>query len=285
MKLLRNVLFALLLALLLIFQFGCELPRTPPATASNQLQAYFLDVGQADAAIIRYGKSTLLIDAGTNAGAKNLTATINNLGISRFDVVIGTHPHEDHIGGLDAVISQFDIGQVYLPKATATTNTFMDVLQAIQSKGLKISNPVPGSSFNIGEAQCTILAPNSDSYEDLNDYSIVIRVAYGDTSFLFTGDAESVSEKEMLSKGYTLESDVLKVAHHGSQSSTTRQFLEAVSPEYAVIPVGEGNDYGHPSQETLDKLTGAGIKIYRTDLSGTITFTSDGSNLTVSTGR
>ena len=258
------------------------IPDTP--APSTELTVTFLDVGQADCTIIQYGSSSMIIDAGGNSTASSLVTTIENMGITGFDVVIGTHPHEDHIGGLDAVINNFEIGTIYMPDVTHTTRTFEDVLTAIENKGLNVTIPVPGDTFTLDQdVQCTILAPNNSSYPDLNSHSIVLKMVYGDTSFLFTGDAEMDSEREMLDKGFDLDADVLKVGHHGSTSSTSQDFLDAVSPEYVVIFVGEDNIYGHPHQETLDKLNAAGIEIYRTDLHGTIVFTSDGTNLNVTT--
>ena len=156
---------------------------------------------------------------------------------------------------------------------------------AIKNKGLKISTPVPGESFNLGEAKFTILAPNGNNYTSLNDYSIVLRMEYGNNSFLFTGDSEVLSEKEILKKNYNVQADVLKVAHHGSTTSTSDEFLNAVSPQYAVIFSEVGNDYGHPHKEIVDKLNKKGIKMLRTDELGTIVITSDGENLTLPDGE
>jgi len=261
------------------------LPPTSNTAPLKELKVYFLDVGQGDSEIVMYGDSTMLIDAGTNASTNTLLSDIKSLGISRFDIIVATHPHEDHIGGLDAVINNFNIGKLYMPKVTATTKTYTDVLTAIKNKGYTVTTPLPGSTFNLGDAQCTILGPNSQSYEDMNNYSIVIRVTYGTTSFLFTGDAQALSEQEMLAKGFNLKADILKIGHHGSDSSTTLQLLKAVSPQYGIIEVGKGNDYGHPHQTTLGKLAAANVKVYRTDLNGTIIIKSDGSGLTVTSAR
>jgi len=246
----------------------------------GQLKVHFIDVGQADSILIQNNEKTMLIDAGNNADSDDVVTYIKSQNIEKLDYVVGTHPHEDHIGGLDAVIESFDIGVIYMPKATSTTKTFEDVLHAIAKKSMKVTTPIPGTTVNFGEASFTILAPNSDNYKETNNYSIVIKLEHGNNSFLFTGDAEDVSEKEMIERGYDLTADVLKVGHHGSSSSTTQEFLTKVNPKYAVICVGKDNKYGHPHRETMELLNKKSIKIYRTDESGTIIAVSDGEAIT-----
>lgn len=248
-------------------------------TTNGQLKVHYIDVGQGDGILIEQGTHNMLIDAGTNEDEKLMVDYLNKEGIKHLDYVVGTHPHEDHIGGLDAVIKNFDIGTIYMPKTTTNTKTFEDVLKALKSKNLKITTPVVGSTFKLGNASCEILAPNSSKYQDLNNYSIVIKLTYGSNKFLFTGDAESLSEKEILSKGFDVSADVLKLGHHGSSSSTSTEFLNKVNPKYAIVSCGKDNDYGHPHSETMKKLEKKQIKLYRTDENGTIICTSDGKDL------
>lgn len=255
-----------------------------PAVANAEtadLKIHFLDVGQADCILIQEpsGK-TMLIDAGNNEDATMVTDYIRNLGITKIDVLIGTHPHEDHIGGMDAVIDAFDIGTIILPNVTTTTLTFQDVLSAIEAKGYAITRPVSGATKTLGSVSYQILAPNGTSYSDLNNYSVCLRMVYGDTSFLFMGDADTLVENEILNKGYNVSSTVLKVAHHGSDTSTSVNFLNAVAPKYGVISVGAGNTYGHPAAITLSNLLAKGVTIFRTDQLGTIIATSNGTGVT-----
>ncbi|QZY57575.1 ComEC/Rec2 family competence protein [Crassaminicella profunda] len=247
---------------------------------TGNLKVHFINVGQADSILIENGENRMLIDAGNNGDANLVVNYLKSQGINELDYVIGTHPHEDHIGGLDAVINTFDIGKVYMPKVTHTSKTFKDVITAIKNKGLKITNPVVGSKIALGDAQGVILAPNSKEYKDYNNYSIVLKLTYGNTSFLFTGDAEDLSEEEMMNNGLDLSADVLKLGHHGSHSSTTLEFLNKVNPTYAVIMTETGNDYGHPHKETMDKLKNKNIPVYRTDENGNIIATSDGKEIT-----
>jgi competence protein ComEC len=265
--------------ILLIVLFVTTLTFASP----SDLSVHFIDVGQADSILVHTPSgNNMLIDAGNNADDDTVTSYLSRQKVKKLDVLVGTHPHEDHIGGMDVVIQKFQIGKVYMPKKTTNTRTFEDVLQAVKDKGLKITAPVAGSAIDLDpKVKVQILAPNSASYKDLNNYSIVLKVTYGKTSFLLTGDAERESEKEMLAKGYNLKADVLKVGHHGSNSSTSAAFLKAVAPKYAVICVGQGNDYGHPKKEILDRLARARVKVYRTDLNGTIIAESDGEKVTV----
>lgn len=246
----------------------------------GELRVSFIDVGQGDSEFIELPNGeTLLIDAGTNETGADVVNYIESLGYSSIDYVVGTHPHEDHIGGLDDVIRTFDVESVYMPKVTADTKTFEDVLDAVDEKGLTINTAKAGVTLVDGDRlSVKMLAPVLDEYDNTNDYSAVIKVVYGDTSFLFTGDAEEYAESLITGD---VDSDVLKVGHHGSSTSTGEAFLERVSPSYAVISCGLGNSYGHPHTETIEKL--GGIPVFRTDEMGTIVATSDGSEISFRT--
>jgi competence protein ComEC len=256
-------------------------------SATNPLTVHFIDVGQADCIFIHSPDGhNMLIDAGNNDDAATVTSYLAAQNVVKIDVLIGTHPHEDHIGSMDTVIQDFEIGQIYLPKVTVNNRTFADVLAAVKQKGLKVNSPVAGSSIAWDSSvQVKILAPNSVTYDELNDYSIVLQLVYGETKFMFTGDAEQTSEKEILARFSDLKVDVLKVGHHGSNSSTTAAFLKAVAPQYAVISLGKYNQYGYPSQEVTNRLEQARVKVYRTDNQGTIMATSSGKTITFSAGR
>lgn len=256
------------------FSFGSYGATAP------QLKIHFIDVGQADSILVQTNGKYMLIDAGNNGDAATIVNYLKKLGIKKLDYLVLTHPHEDHIGAADTVIKSFQIGSVYMPKITTTTKTFADVVSAMKAKGLKATTPIPGSKFTLDKAVFTIIAPNSSKYEDLNNYSIVLRMTFLKNSFVLTGDAESISEVEILKKKYTVKADLLKIGHHGSSSSTSASFLKAVAPKYAVISVGKDNDYKHPHKVTVDKLKASSIKVYRTDENGTIVCTSDGTNIT-----
>ena len=220
------------------------------------------------------------IDVGNNEDEDTIKKYLASKSVKKLDYFIATHPHEDHIGAADAVVSSYEIGSIYAPKVISNTKTYENFLNVVKKKGMKIKSPEAGSYILNDKSQLSIqvLAPNSAKYDELNDYSIVLKLKYKNVSFLLTGDAETVSEKEMLAKKYDLNANVLKVGHHGSKSST---FLSKVNPQYAIISAGKGNEYGLPTAETLAKLSKAGIKVYRINESGTITFTSDGNKITI----
>lgn len=252
--------------------------RTVNPNSESMLIVHFLDVGQGDCEFIELPDGRcMLIDAGESVNASNISKQIKELGYTKIDYIIATHPHTDHIGALKDIINSFDIGEIYMPRATSNTATYEKLLLAIKNKGLKINTVKAGLEISdSSEYTLKFLAPCSDSYDDLNNYSAVLRLDYYDNSFLFTGDAEDLSEKEMLEYYYDeLDCDVLKVGHHGSRYSSSADFLEAVSPAYAVISCGKNNSYNHPHEETLERLYNANAQVLRIDQLGSITMCCD----------
>lgn len=248
------------------------------AKVEGNLSVSFIDVGQADSILIRNGNYNMLIDAGNNEDGEKLVNYFKSLGIEEFTYVFATHPHEDHIGGMDDIINNFKIDNYYMSNKLSTTKTFMDVLDALDGRNLKYTVPNKGDTLKLGDANIKVIYPGDDK-SNINDSSIVLKITYGKNSFLLTGDATSNVERKIYNED--IKSDVLKVAHHGSSYSSTDVFLDRVKPYYAVISVGKNNIYNHPSNKTLEKLNKRNIKVYRTDLDGTIVFISDGDNLSV----
>lgn len=248
------------------------------AKVNENFSVSFIDVGQADSVLIRNGNYNMLIDAGNNEDGEKLVNYFKSLGIEEFTYVFATHPHEDHIGGMDDIINNFKIDNYYMSNKLSTTKTFMDVLDALDGRNLKYTVPNKGDTLKLGDANIKVIYPGDDK-SNINDSSIVLKITYGKNSFLLTGDATSNVERKIYNED--IKSDVLKVAHHGSSYSSTDVFLDRVKPYYAVISVGKNNIYNHPSNKTLEKLNKRNIKVYRTDLDGTIVFISDGDNLSV----
>ena len=280
---LRHLIF--ITVLLLFFLAGCgSSDNASPssavsATADGFLKVHFIDVGQGDSILAEADGHFLLIDAGENDQGETVVSYLKQAGVHKLDYVIGTHPHSDHIGGLDDVLNAFPAETLILPPKEHTTKTFEDVLDAAAAQNLKLTKPVPGTSYPLGDAQFTILSPLKDYGDDLNNWSVGIRLVFNDTSFIMCGDAEELAETDMVNSGEVLSADVLKAGHHGSSTSSCEAFLKKVSPPWAVIQCGKDNSYGHPHRETLEKLQKNGIQILRTDQLGTIIASSDGSSV------
>ena len=276
----------LLLLSMLFALTGCSVSEaTQHGMAVDTIQAEdvllrvdFLNVGQADCALLSTNGHYMVIDGGNNGDADTILSYLEGQGVEKLDAVVGTHPHEDHIGSLDAIINHFDVDAVYMPKIMHTSKTFEDVLDAVANKGLKIKSPDPGDTIDFNGLEIEVLGPQRE-YKDFNNNSIVLKVNAGETAFLFTGDAEETAEKDILQAGYDLQADVLKVGPHGRSTSSSQAVVQAVKPKYAVISVGVGNSYHHPEEEALQRLQSIGAEIYRTDLQGNIVCTTDGKNI------
>jgi len=266
----------------LIFSHFYDDSETGPVSVpeSGILAVHFQDVGNADSVFIQLpdGK-TALIDGAERENAGDIIRYIKQCGAEKIDYLIATHPHSDHIGGLSEIIDTLEIGQVFMPNAVHTTSDFENLITSIENKNIPVTMAKQGVLLFSGEgysAEC--LSPLKSEYENLNNYSTVVKLTYKEKSFLFTGDAEKEVERELVEKyGYSLKSDVLKAGHHGSDTSSCKEFLGAVLPEITVISAGENNDYGHPHKEVLERLDDIGTEIMRTDELGTVVIKTDGS--------
>ncbi len=246
---------------------------------NSNLEIYFFDVGQADSVLIKSNDDTVLIDAGNRNDGENLVNYIkNDLKINDIDIVIGTHPHEDHIGGMSYIIDSFDIGKIYLPDVTSNAKFFEKLLDSIESKDYKISIPKIGEKIKLNNLVFNVLSVD-DNDKNINDCSIVLKLNYLDTKYLFMGDASKSVEKKLLDKD--IKADVIKIGHHGSSYSSSKKFLESVNPNIAIISVGKDNKYKHPTNNVLNTLNNLNIKYYRTDIDGTIKLVSDGKNIEI----
>lgn len=266
--------------------FETEKPVSENVSGSAEAQVYFIDVGQGDSELIRLKDSgiDILIDAGTRSTKQELADYLKELGVDDIDILIGTHPHEDHIGGMAKIIEEFPIGTLYLPETsdemTPTTKTYESLLDAAENKNVTVRTAAAGDVLlEQGNTSFKVLSPSHTDYDNLNDYSIVTRLKVGDTAFLFQGDAETPVEEEILDSGADVSCDVIKLGHHGSSTSSSRAYLEAANPSAAVISCGVGNEYGHPHRETMDLLEKLSITPYRTDTQKTLLAETDGKTI------
>lgn len=255
----------------------------------DELSVHYIDVGQGDSIYITSGDEGMLIDCGESGDTDRVISYLDNMGVSKINYVVGTHPHSDHMGGMSKIVEHFEIGEMIIPHIddsdTPTTKYFERFLNACAEKNLSLTEAELGRKITLGDAELKIIAPNSLDYSNINNYSIGLIMHHGENSFIFTGDAEKLAEEEMIEKNLLEDIDVYKVGHHGSDTSSSMDFLNVIKPDYAVISCGEGNSYGHPNDITIENLSKFTDKIYRTDLMGTIVFTSDGKSLDVKTER
>lgn len=286
---------ALLLAVICLFLAGCGIQQPGPGRetgpgASAELPGgssfaiHFIDVGQGDSSLVICDGKTMLIDGGDKSASSVVYTYLKKQGLTYLDYVVCTHPDADHVGGLSGALEQATAGTVFCPVDSYDSQAFNNFKTRVEAQGKTLVKPAADSTFQLGSATVTVLAPRAD-YKDNNNKSIVLCIVYGDTSFLFTGDAEHDSEAAMCDAGVTLKSTVLKVGHHGSETSTSIRFLWEVMPQYAVISCGKDNKYGHPTEQTLSRLSQAGATVYRTDLQGDIICESDGGTVTFRTAR
>lgn len=275
----------LILSLLLC---GCSVefvpgPTDAPQVIGDSLTVHFIDVGQADCALLELGGAYMLIDGGNREDGQLVVSYLEQQGVEELSAVICTHAHEDHAGGLPSVLAVYPTAAVYAPTKTYSSNIFDDFLYYVDQQGLEVAIPEPGDEFALGQAKITVLGP-VQSYAETNDTSIVVKVEYGETSFLFTGDMEVAAENDMLDywEGrMDWNADVLKVGHHGSSTSSGYRFVYETDPEYAIISCGKDNSYGHPHEEIVSRYNDAGVPMFRTDELGTILAVSDGQSVTI----
>ena len=280
--------FLLLLCILATYAFFAKQEETSPFTVDGKgIYVHFIDVGQGDAALVQTKDGNLLIDAGTPDSTEALLGYIDALDLDTLEYAIFTHPHSDHIGGATRLLKAYSFQNIVLPDAVSTSYSFEKMIDAIEAENCNVIEGKAGVSFQFGDTQVELLAPVLEhGEEELNNASVVAKVTYGTVSFLFTGDAEQISENEMLERdAEALDSDILKVGHHGSSTSSSKDFLRAVSPEVAIVSAGQYNENGHPHTEVVNRLNSIGAKLYRTDKCGSIVVYTDGNTYVVQTEK
>lgn len=256
------------------------------AGEDSRFEVHFIDVGQADAALVLCDGKSMLIDGGNRNDSSLIYSYLKERGIDRLDYVVCTHPHEDHAGGLAGALNYAKAGVAYAPVEDYDNVVFGNFKKYLEKQGVTVTVPSAGETFGLGSAEVSVIGPTgNEAGGNVNNTSIVLRVVYGETSFLFTGDAEREEEQAILEAGYEIQSTVLKVGHHGGATSTTYPFLRETAPEYAVISVGAGNSYGHPTEDVLSRLRDADVQVYRTDRQGTVICKSDGQRVSFEAGK
>ena len=273
-----------LLSYLLVLTLPAE-PTAPTAGEDEYLAVHFIDVGQADCILLSCGDDYMLIDGGNAADGYAVRSYLENAGVDKLDLLVATHPHEDHIGGLPTVLTYFEAETIWTTEITYSNSTIRKFLEAADKQDAPVVQPTGGETFLLGSALVTVLGPVSTNYEDVNNLSLVLMVEFEDTRFLFTGDMETLAEGDMLDfwgEEFNWKADVLKVGHHGSYSSTGYRLLREVAPTWAVIPCGYQNEYGHPHENTLSRLRDAEVITFRMDLMSTVIALSDGETIAFS---
>lgn len=271
-------LFASFLLICLLLT-ACAVPEE--VTPSDCLVIHYIDVDQADCMLLLAGDTAIMIDGGNTGTSQEVLAYLRRFGVEQIDLMVNTHPHGDHLGGIPTVLNNIPTDEIWCADSTYDTYLYKNFTQLVQQKGFNISHPEPGTKFEENNVSVTVLGTlnPADKYSDLNDTSLVLMVEYGQRKFLFTGDMEAYAEKQLVDAKIDLKADILKVGHHGSYSSTSQIFLDKVKPQYGIISCGRNNEYGHPHDAPIIRLDKADVKLFRTDLMGSIVVVTNGQDL------